>query len=208
MTDETEARPPGTPEGRGHPGGDPGEQSPLQARAEFIKNRSWDSVVGFNRGACARGGTEHGLNPETGSACAAEWEKARGEEVTFLEFLDFLKEFHRRAPFLFFNGNTFADVARQVSAAIFAELPPLRRREMLSAIAHYVAGVLDRDAMIAAVDSLWRRARMSAGDRVRTLRGSMRGVIVRVLDDGRLAWRPDGQAGELVALPESLRPDL
>ena len=78
---------------------------------------------------------------------------------------------------------------------------------MLSAIAHYVAGVLDREAMIAAVDGLWRRARMSPGDRVRTLRGTMRGMIVRVLDDGRLAWRPDGQANELVALPESLKPE-
>jgi len=50
-------------------------------------------------------------------------EAARSEEVTFLGFLDFLKAFHRRAPFLFFNGNTFTDVARQASAAIFAEVP-------------------------------------------------------------------------------------
>jgi hypothetical protein len=98
-------------------------------------------------------------------------------------------------------------VARQVSAAIFAEAPTLRRREMISAVGHYVAGVLDRDAMIAIIEGLWRNAQMSTGDRVRTLRGSLRGVIVRVLDDGRLAWRPDGRASELIALPESLTPD-
>jgi hypothetical protein len=118
--------------------------------------------------------------------------------------LDFLKAFQRRAPFLFFNGNTFADLARQVSAAIFAEVPTLRRREMISAVAHYVAGVLDREAMMAAVEGLWRSAQMSPGDRVRTLRGSLRGVVVAVLEDGRLAWRPDGRTSELIALPESL----
>ena len=207
MSDETEDRPSGAPEGRGHHSGGPGEQSPLQARAAFIKNRSWESVVGFNRGACARGGAQHGINSETGEACAAEWEKARGEEVTFLEFLDFLKAFHRRAPFLFFNGNTFADVARQISAVIFAQAPPLRNRELTSAVAHYVAGVLDRDAMMAIVEGLWRSAEITPGARVRTLRGSLHGVVVRILEDGRLAWRPDGRSTELLALPESLALD-
>ncbi len=121
-----------------------------------------------------------------------------------MEFLDFLKIFHRRAPFLFFNGNTFADVARQVSAAIFAEVPTVRRREIISAVAHYVAGVLDREAMIAVVEGMWQNAQMAPGDRVRTLRGTLHGAIVRVLDDGRVTWRPDGHANELMALPESL----
>ena len=98
-------------------------------------------------------------------------------------------------------------MSRPVSAAIFAEVPTLRRRELISAVAHYVAGVLDREAMIAAVEGLWRSAQLSPGDRVRTLRGTSRGVILRVLDDGRVAWRPDGHAGEMIALPESLSPD-
>ena len=66
--------------------------------------------------------------------------------------------------------------------------------------------MLDRDAMIATVDSLWESAQLSPGDRVKTLRGSSHGVIVRVLDDGRVTWRPDGGA-ELISLPESLAPD-
>jgi len=36
------------------------------------------------------------------------------------------------------------------------------------------------------------------------LRGSLRGVITRVLDDGRVAVRPDGATSELLSLPESL----
>jgi hypothetical protein len=42
---------------------------------------------------------------------------------------------------------------------------------------------------------------------VKTLRGSLRGVIIRMLDDGRVAVRPDGTTGELLSLPESLLPD-
>ena len=59
----------------------------------------------------------------------------------------------------------------------------------LSAVAHYVAGVLDRESMVSIVDSLCESASFRPGDRVQTLRGSTSGVVVRVLDDGRIAWR-------------------
>jgi hypothetical protein len=41
------------------------------------------------------------------------------------------------------------------------------------------------------------------GDRVKTLRGSMSGTILRLLPDGRVVWRADSGA-ELIALPEAL----
>src|SRR5438128_12269465 len=73
MSNETPIGPVGATDGRGHPGGSPREQSPLQARAQFLKNRSWELVVSLNRGACARGGAQHGFNRETQEACAREW---------------------------------------------------------------------------------------------------------------------------------------
>lgn len=81
----------------------------------------------------------------------------------------------------------------------------MRRRELASAVAHYIAGVLDRDSMVSAVDSLWQSASLTVGDRVQTLRGTTHGTITRLLEDGRLAWRPDGANVDLLALPESLR---
>jgi hypothetical protein len=116
-----------------------------------------------------------------------------------------LREFHRAAPFLFFNGNTFATIGRELALAIFHDLPTIRKREMSSAIAHYIAGVLDRDSMVRMVDELWDAAQIVPGDRVQTLKGSLRGVVVAVLDDGRVLWRPDGAGSQLVALPESLK---
>jgi hypothetical protein len=75
---------------------------------------------------------------------------------------------------------------------------------VISAVAHYIAGVLDRDGMIGIVESLCEAAAFHPGDRVKTLRGSTRGTILRLLEDGRVVWQPDGSLSELTALPESL----
>ncbi|MCO5053969.1 MAG: hypothetical protein M9920_16960 [Verrucomicrobiae bacterium] len=121
MSDETEIGSAGAPDGRGHPRGGAGEQSPLQARAAFLKNRSWELVIGLNRGACARGGAQHGVNRETQATCRGEWEQKQREILSLDETIEFLRHCHRSAPFLFFNGNTFADVARQITAALLLE---------------------------------------------------------------------------------------
>jgi hypothetical protein len=83
-------------------------------------------------------------------------------------------------------------------------LPPSRRREVISAVAHYIAGVLDRDSMVAIVESLCESASFQRGDRVKTLRGITHGSVLCLLEDGRVRWRPDGSESELIALPESL----
>jgi hypothetical protein len=74
----------------------------------------------------------------------------------------------------------------------------------MSAVAHYIAGVLPWEAMVGIVESLSEAADWKPGDRVQTLRGSLHGVIVRLLEDGRVVWQPEGTASELTALPESL----
>jgi len=204
MADETAIGPAGAPDGGRHPQGGRGISSPLQARAEFLKNWDWNAVVSINRGACERGRAQHGANSEAGAACAAEWEVLRFQSLTLGETFDRLRAFHRQAPFLFFNGNTFATIGRELSFALFSDLAPGRKREVGSAVAHYVAGVLDREAMIQIVGALAQPVNQKPGDRVKTLRGSLRGVIVRLLEDGRVVWRPDGTESELIALPESL----
>jgi len=72
------------------------------------------------------------------------WEERRSQDLTLRETLDFLLDCHRCAPFLFFNGNTFGEIARRIVDAIFIEFPLGRRRQAASLTAHYVAGVLDR----------------------------------------------------------------
>jgi hypothetical protein len=190
MSDETATGSSGSSDGRGHHGGSSREQSPLQTRAAFLKNRSWESVISLNRGACERGRAQHGQNSEGYRSVEAAWKQKQSEILTLQETLDFLKSCHRGAPFLFFNGNTFADIARSIA-------------DLISAIAHYVAGVLDGESMRATIDSLWQSASFQPGDKVKTLKGSLHGVIVEILDDGRIKWR--AETGSLfVGLPESL----
>ena len=204
MPDETATGPAGAPDGGGHPPSGGGISSPLQARAAFIKNWGWQSVVSINRGACERGRAQHGINSEAGRACEQDWEKQKAIVISLQETLDLLKSFHRRAPFLFFNGNTFATIGRETSFALFRDLPAVRRREVASAIAHYIAGVLDREGMAQIVESLSETSELKAGDRVQTLRGTTHGKVLHVLDDGKVVWQPDGSTSELRALPESL----
>jgi hypothetical protein len=58
--------------------------------------------------------------------------------------------------------------------------------------------------MVQIVEGLCESADFKPGVRVKTLRGSTYGVILSVLPDGRVVWRPEESKAELVALPESL----
>jgi hypothetical protein len=184
--------------------GGAGEPASLQGRAALLQNWDWQSIVRLNERLCGGGRAKHGKNSETHAGCENEWLEGRSQERTFLETLDWLRSFHRKAPFLFFNGNTFAEIGRTLTDALFAEFPRGRRREAASLAAHYIAGVLDREPLVEGISVLAELCEWKPGDRVQTLKGSLHGVIRQILPDGRVEWRPDGQTGELIALPESL----
>lgn len=203
MSDETPPRSSEATDGRGCGQGGIGEPAPLQSRAHFLENWDWPSVTSVNRGLCARGGAQHGPNHEAYEAVAKDWETWRQSELTLAEVFDLLRSCHRRAPFLFFNGNTFAELGRALAIAVFADLPTVRRKEVASAVAHYITGVLDHDLMVSVIRDLESVASFVIGDRVKSMRGSMRGVVTRFLDDGRIAVQPDGSSTELLSLPES-----
>jgi hypothetical protein len=208
MSDEAETGSAQAAHRGGHSGRSRREPAPLQSRAHFLQNWSWLSVTEINRGLCERGRAQRGINSETHAAAAEEWEKRRASELTLLETFQFLRSCHRRAPFLFFNGNTFAEIGRALANALFSDLPSHRRKEASSCVAHFITGVLAEDLMVAAIQDLWQTATIAAGVRVKTLRGTVRGVIVKVLEDGKVVWRPDGSDSELIALPDSLLPEL
>jgi len=204
MKDETEVGFAGATDAGGRSEGSRRQPASLQSRAKFLENWDWASVAEINGGLCQRGGAQRGLNSETHAAVKRAWEDKRAATLTLLEVLRFLQHCHRSAPFLFFNGNTFAEIGRSFATALFSDLPFHRRKEASSAVAHFVTGVLAEDLMIAAIESLSEASDWKPGDRVKTLRGSLHGVIVRLMPDGRVVWKPDSTASELTALPESL----
>jgi len=204
MADETSLRPGDESDPKDGAAGSAGESTSLQGRAPFLQNWDWQSIVRINERLCRGGRAQHGKNSETHAGCEAEWLQGGGQERSLLETLDWLRSFHRKAPFLFFNGNTFAEIARTLTDALFAEFPRARRREAASLAAHYVAGVLNREMVANGIMSLVEAADFQPGDRVKTLKGSLQGVVQKILSDGRIVWRPDGNKTELTALPESL----
>ncbi|HSH14787.1 MAG TPA: hypothetical protein VLD18_02060, partial [Verrucomicrobiae bacterium] len=62
--------------------------------------------------------------------------------------------------------------------------------------------MLDREVMGEVVRSLCASAEFRPGDRIKTLRGSTHGVIVRLQPAGQVVGRPDRSSAELIALPE------
>ena len=118
--------------------------------------------------------------------------------------MDLLRSFHRQAPFLFLNGNTFANIGRELTIALTGDLSAGRKREFMSAVGHYIAGVLDREPMVQIIESLCEAVLLQPGDRVKTMRGSLHGRILRLTEDGRVVWQPDDTTAELTAMPDSL----
>src|SRR5690348_17753806 len=120
MADETEiGSAPASDRGR-HLRGSQAIRSPFQTRAQFLKNWSWESVIRINRAACKRGRAQQGTNSETGAAGAAQWENLQDKALTLEETINYLRAFHKLAPFLFFNGNTFATIGREMAFALFS----------------------------------------------------------------------------------------
>ncbi len=191
MSDETADGSAGASDDGRRGGNRLGEQSPLRSGAAFFANWDWQSIADLNQRLCERGGAQFGFNSESGAAAGREWEGRRCEIVELIEALDSLRSYHRRASFLFFNGNTFADIARVLGGVLFRELPGHRLKVVTSALAHDVAGVMDREPMIDLVEALCLEVGFEVGDRVQTLRGSVRGVVLALLDGDRIRWRTD-----------------
>lgn len=203
MVDEAANRFTGATDSGGHSSRSRRESAPLPSRAKFLQNWDWTFVTQINGGLCERGRAQRGVNPETHTTVAQEWEERRATELTLLETFQFLQSCHRRAPF-FYNGNTFAEIGRALANALFEELPAIRRKEVASVAAHFITGVLDQESMIGLIESLCATPKFKIGDHVKTMRGSTRGVIVKILGDGRIVWQPDSRKSELIALPENL----
>ena len=74
----------------------------------------------------------------------------------------------------------------------------------MSAVGHDIAGGLDREPMAEIIERLWASAEFQPDDRVKTMRGSLPGRMLRLLEDGWFVWQPHDSTAELVAMPGSL----
>ncbi len=204
MVDEAANRFTGETDSGGHSSRSRRESAPLQSRAKFLQNWDWTFVTQINGGLCERGRAQRGVNPETHPTVAQEWEEHRTTELTLLETFQFLQSCHRRAPFLFITVVPSRKLAAHWPMRYLKNPPTIRRKEVASVAAHFITGVLDQESMIGLIGSLCATPKFKIGDRVKTMRGSTSGTVVKILDDGRIVWQPNGRKSELIALPENL----
>lgn len=180
--------------------------SPLAQAAAHLRAWDWEVVVRQNRRACERECAQHGPNPETQAEVALAWDAARMVEQTLGAVLDFLRACQERAPFLFENAATFAALGRELMQPWVAGLGAAKSRAILLAVSDYISGGLARTELVEIVEGLWEAAPLRPGMRVKTLRGAVEGVVLQVLPDHRVLWRPRGSLADLVAEAGSLLP--
>ena len=60
--------------------------------------------------------------------------------------------------------------------------------------------------MISTLENLCQHVSFQPGDKVKTLKGSLHGVIVETLEDGRVKWLAE-TGSTFIGLPESLTLD-
>lgn len=99
----------------------------------------WGFVTEINRGLCRQ---KHALHQPTSDGhlpTKTLWEKNQSREMPLTEALEICLKCHRLAPFCFYNGNTFAAIARDFIAEL-PGLPPDKAHVLRSIAGHIVAG--------------------------------------------------------------------
>jgi hypothetical protein len=90
----------------------------------WLKDFPWESVVLINEALCQAKKALHKPTSEGYQPTKARWESKQAMSLTLEEAVGLCRECHRLAPFCFYNGNTFATIARTACEKI--SLPPLR----------------------------------------------------------------------------------
>lgn len=99
----------------------------------------WDLVIFQNASLCEQKNALHKPTSDGYEATKKLWESTHQQPMTLMEAVDICRRCHRLAPFCFYNGSTFAAIARSMVEQLGlsgAEAATLR-----SLAGHIVAGV-------------------------------------------------------------------
>jgi hypothetical protein len=104
----------------------------------WLKDFPWESVVLINEALCQAKKALHKPTSEGYQPTKARWESKQAMSLTLEEAVSLCRECHRLAPFYFYNGNTFATIARTACEKV--SLPPSEAYLLRSIAGHIVAG--------------------------------------------------------------------
>lgn len=100
----------------------------------------WDDLEILNEELCEKAGYQHGKTSDGYAESVAFFEMLRNQELCNLaDAVENLRKLHRMAPFLFLNGNTFCEIARELVLS-YGSQAIRTRAEVFSVVGHHVAG--------------------------------------------------------------------
>ena len=99
----------------------------------------WDLVVYQNAALCAAKSALHKPTSDGYAETKKLWDTRHREAMSLFEVITLCRDCHRLAPFCFYNGNTFAAIARNLIGGL--NLEPARAAAVRSLAGHIVAGV-------------------------------------------------------------------
>jgi hypothetical protein len=118
----------------------------------------WEIVTEINRGLCKQKNALHKPTSDGHPPVKILWEKNQFAELSLTDALQVCLQCHRLAPFCFYNGNTFAAIARDFIAELSPGLAADQSFILRSIAGHIVAGTatdIERkqlDSMLAALE--------------------------------------------------------
>lgn len=120
----------------------------------WLKPYDWEAVVITNSGLCAQKAAMHKPTSDGYEQVKALWMAEHGLETDVREALALCRRAHRGGPFVYFNGNTFASIARLALQPLLSSLPEQEAKLLRSQAGHYVAGVVSLSELEAVLDRL------------------------------------------------------
>jgi len=120
----------------------------LLAPRAWLKYANWAMVETINQHLCQSGSAQHGRTSDGYEPAKQLWEQSMPNIMSLEEALDVCFRCHRLGPFLNFNGNTFAAMARAMVRNVLIRVGQPQSQVLESVVGHYVAGTEGREALI------------------------------------------------------------
>jgi hypothetical protein len=108
-------------------------------RRAWLSQVPWDLVVFQNASLCETKQALHKPTSDGYDATRTLWEQMCQIPMTLVEDIELCRRCHKMAPFCFYNGNTFAAIARNLVNKLGLDSP--RAAAARSMAGHIVAGV-------------------------------------------------------------------
>ncbi|MFM2141618.1 MAG: hypothetical protein RLZZ476_162 [Verrucomicrobiota bacterium] len=111
----------------------------MSATRAWLADFTWEVVTAQNAVLCAAKNALHKPTSDGHAETKALWDLRHPQVMRLDEAVDLCRQCHRKAPFCFYNGNTFASIIALVIKKL--SLPAEEAYIIRSLAGHIVAGV-------------------------------------------------------------------